>query len=71
MPTIPEDQRAAILADDGPPSHRALAEQFGVSKGTIYNVARDAGLSHLWEDRTARTEAANAGPGQSPSWGQS
>ncbi|MDQ0377941.1 helix-turn-helix domain-containing protein [Amycolatopsis thermophila] len=64
MPTIPEDQRAAIieamLADDGPPSHRALAEQFGVSKGTIYNVARDAGLSHLWEDRTARTEAANA-----------
>ncbi|MFJ8815442.1 hypothetical protein [Amycolatopsis thermoflava] len=64
MSTIPEDLRAAIieamLADDGPPSHRALAERFGVSKGTIYNIARDADLSHLWEERTARTEAATA-----------
>lgn len=58
---LPEDKRAAILADiqAGTKSRNQIARDHSVSVGTVSNIARDAGLTDAF-DRTQTEKAARA-----------
>lgn len=57
-PRIPDDKRAAIIADikSGSLANREIARKHGVSSGSITNIAKQAGIEGAFE----RSQTENA-----------